>query len=188
MINATQYVRKLPHISLSSRNPSNFFLFVRIPVILGVFLWPISKYQAGAMFVGGKWPASCVCVCVSDFWFPLLSLDNKEGTSTVLGVRNLIMYWFLFRYTEQSITFPFVICLFRQVSCMYAMLSDDTFRTLYVRLNIKFSIPRTRLKSTCLTEILRFLALSLLYELDKLFSVNISFSISRRPYFVFMPT
>jgi len=71
---------------------------------------------------------------------------------------------------------------------MNTMLSDDTFRTLYVRLNIKFSIPRTRLKSTCLTENLRFLALSLLYELDKLFSVNIARSISRRPYFAFMPT
>ena len=70
---------------------------------------------------------------------------------------------------------------------MNTMLSDDTFTTLYVRLNIEFSIPRTRLKSACLTEILRFLALSLLYE-DKLFSVNIALSISRRPYFVFMPT
>ena len=61
---------------------------------------------------------------------------------------------------------------------MNTMSSDDTFRTHYVRLNIKFSIPRTRLKSACLTENLRFLALSLLYELDKLFSVNIAFSIS----------
>ena len=49
---------------------------------------------------------------------------------------------------------------------------------MFVFKNIKFSIPRTRLKSACLTENLRFLALSLLYELDKLFSVNIAFSIS----------
>ena len=61
---------------------------------------------------------------------------------------------------------------------MNTSLSDDTFRTLYVRLNINFSIARTGLKSACLIENLRFLALSLLYELDKLFSVNIAFSIS----------
>ena len=68
------------------------------------------------------------------------------------------------------------------------MFADGNCRTLYVRLNIKFSIRRTRLKSTCLRENLWFLALSLLYELDKLFSPNIAFSISRSPYFVFMPT
>ena len=116
------------------------------------------------------------------FWFPLLSLDNKEGTSTVLEVRNLIMYWFLFRYKEQSITFLFLfVCfvMFRVwTRCYLMILFSCTFRTLYVRLNIKFSIPGTRLKSACLIENLQFLALSLLYELDKLFSVNIAFSIS----------
>ena len=116
------------------------------------------------------------------FWFPLLSLDNKEGTATVLGVRNLIMYWFLFRCKEQSITFLFLfVCfvMFRVwTRCYLMILFSCTFRTLYVRLNIKFSIPGTRLKRACLIENLQFLALSLLYELDKLFSVNIAFSIS----------
>ena len=58
------------------------------------------------------------------------------------------------------------------------ILFSCTFRTLYVRLNIKSSIPGTRLKRACLIDNLQFLALSLLYELDKLFSVNIAFSIS----------
>ena len=77
--------------------------------------------------------------------------------------------------------------MFRVWTRCYLMILLEHF--IYVRLNIKFSIPRTRLKSAWLTENPRFLALSLLYELDKLFSVNIfAFSISRRPYFVFMPT
>ena len=152
---------------------------MQIPVILGVFLWLISKYWLPGWRKVCWWKMAGVRVYrTAWFWFPLLSMDNKEGTLTVLGVRNLIMYWFLFRYKEQSITFPFFICLFHDVSCMNTMSSDDTFRTHYVRLNIKFSIPRTRLKSACLTENLRFLALSLLYELDKLFSVNIAFSVS----------